>query len=110
VLVCSSSLLIRRHQRARCQAETPLIALCRIPGPALSTAAVGVSRFALPTVTQLSARPIADRAGIDAKCQQTIPWVETVDGHLDVLLRTTLDLAQVLVDHCRRFFDGLRLF
>jgi hypothetical protein len=22
-------------QRARCQAETPLIALCRIPGPAL---------------------------------------------------------------------------
>jgi hypothetical protein len=36
VLVCSSSLLIRRHQRARCQAETPLIDLFRFAEPALS--------------------------------------------------------------------------
>jgi hypothetical protein len=33
------SLLIRWAQRARCQAETPLIVLCRFPGPALSALA-----------------------------------------------------------------------
>jgi len=33
-VVCSWSLLIRWAQRARCQAETPLIALFRFPGPA----------------------------------------------------------------------------
>ncbi|MET4348897.1 hypothetical protein ABIC07_008423, partial [Bradyrhizobium sp. RT9a] len=32
---CSSSLLIRRHQRARCQAETPLIDLFKFAEPAL---------------------------------------------------------------------------
>jgi len=32
----SWSLLIRWAQRARCQAETPLIVLCRFPGPALT--------------------------------------------------------------------------
>jgi predicted amidohydrolase YtcJ len=31
----SSYLLIRSAQRASCQAETPLIVLCRFPGPAL---------------------------------------------------------------------------
>src|SRR5882757_5238235 len=36
VLVCSSSLLIRRAQRARCQAETPPILLSRFPEPALT--------------------------------------------------------------------------
>ena len=35
-VVCSLSLLIRWAQRARRQAETPLIALCRFPGPALT--------------------------------------------------------------------------
>jgi hypothetical protein len=35
VLVSAWSLLIRRHQRARRQAETPPIVLCRFPGPAL---------------------------------------------------------------------------
>jgi hypothetical protein len=35
-VVLSWSLLIRRAQRARCQAETPLIVLCRFPEPALS--------------------------------------------------------------------------
>jgi len=34
-VVCSLSLLIRWAQRARCQAETPLIGLCRFPQPAL---------------------------------------------------------------------------
>src|SRR5258705_3908790 len=34
-LVCSSYLLIRRAQRARCQAETPPILLSRFPEPAL---------------------------------------------------------------------------
>jgi hypothetical protein len=34
-VVCSLSHLIRWTQRARCQAETPLIALCRFPEPAL---------------------------------------------------------------------------
>jgi hypothetical protein len=34
-VVCSWSLLVRGAQRARYQAETPLIALCRFPGPAL---------------------------------------------------------------------------
>src|SRR5215470_5843954 len=34
-VVASWSLLIRRHQRARCQAEIPLIALCKIPEPLL---------------------------------------------------------------------------
>jgi hypothetical protein len=34
-VVCSWSLLIRRAQRAHCQAETPLIVLCRFPEPAL---------------------------------------------------------------------------
>jgi hypothetical protein len=34
-LVSAWSLLIRRQQRARRQAETPLIVLCRFPGPAL---------------------------------------------------------------------------
>src|ERR1700704_5182559 len=34
-LVCSSYLLIRRAQRARCQAETPPIVLSKIPEPAL---------------------------------------------------------------------------
>jgi hypothetical protein len=36
-VVCSLSLLIRWAQRARCQAETPLIALCRFPEPPLSS-------------------------------------------------------------------------
>src|SRR5664280_1927879 len=36
-VVCSWSLLIRRAQRAHCQAETPLIVLCRFPEPALSS-------------------------------------------------------------------------
>jgi hypothetical protein len=35
VLVSSSCLLIRRAQRARCQAETPPILLFRFPEPAL---------------------------------------------------------------------------
>jgi len=35
VLVSAWSLLIRRHQRARRQAETPPIVLCRFSGPAL---------------------------------------------------------------------------
>ena len=35
-VVCSLFLLIRWAQRARCQAETPLIVLCRFPQPALS--------------------------------------------------------------------------
>jgi len=34
-IVCSLSLLIRGAQRARCQAETPLIALFRFSRPAL---------------------------------------------------------------------------
>jgi hypothetical protein len=34
-VVSAWSLLIRRPQRARRQAETPLIVLCRFPGPAL---------------------------------------------------------------------------
>jgi hypothetical protein len=33
---CSCSLLIRGPNLARCQAEAPLIALCRFPKPALS--------------------------------------------------------------------------
>src|SRR5450631_1919301 len=33
-VVCSSSLLFSSHL-GRCQAETPLILLCRFPGPAL---------------------------------------------------------------------------
>jgi hypothetical protein len=37
VVVCPLSLLIRWTQRARCQAETPLIVLCRFPQPALYT-------------------------------------------------------------------------
>ncbi|WP_410706158.1 outer membrane protein [Bradyrhizobium sp. BWC-3-1] len=37
MLVCSSSLLIRRHQRARCQAETPLTDLFKFAEPALNT-------------------------------------------------------------------------
>src|SRR5262245_36262198 len=35
---CSCSLLIRGPNLARCQAEAPLIALCRFPKPALSPA------------------------------------------------------------------------
>jgi hypothetical protein len=38
-VVASWSLLIRRHQRARCQAEIPLIALCKIPEPLLGVGA-----------------------------------------------------------------------
>src|SRR3979490_164917 len=38
-LVCSSYLLIRRAQRARCQAETPPIVLSKIPEPTLNNAA-----------------------------------------------------------------------
>jgi integrase len=37
VVVCSLSLLIRWAQPARCQAETPLIGLCRFLRPALRT-------------------------------------------------------------------------
>src|SRR5713101_4028846 len=36
-LVCSSYLLIRRAQRARCQAEIPPIVLSRFPEPALGS-------------------------------------------------------------------------
>src|SRR3984893_8815379 len=39
-VVCSWSLLIRWAQRARCQAETPLIALFRFPRPALNVPAL----------------------------------------------------------------------
>jgi len=35
-VVCSLYLLIRWAQRARCQAETPPIVLCRFPEPALT--------------------------------------------------------------------------
>src|SRR2546427_8551722 len=35
---CSCSLLIRGPNLARCQAEAPLIALCRFPKPALGKA------------------------------------------------------------------------
>src|ERR1035437_8841469 len=44
-VVCSWSLLIRGAQRARHQAETPLIALCRFPGPALTDGAEDVGPF-----------------------------------------------------------------
>jgi ABC-type uncharacterized transport system substrate-binding protein len=37
------SLLIRGAQRARCQAEIPLIVLCRFPGPALKTPSIAYS-------------------------------------------------------------------
>jgi putative ABC transport system substrate-binding protein len=40
------SLLIRWAQRARCQAETPLIGLCRFPQPALTAYAAGIGQFA----------------------------------------------------------------
>ncbi|MDH2356531.1 hypothetical protein QCM80_38795, partial [Bradyrhizobium sp. SSUT112] len=43
VLVCSSSLLIRRHQRARCQAETPLTDLFKFAEPALLFACFGLN-------------------------------------------------------------------
>ena len=43
-VVCSWSLLIRGAQRARHQAETPPIVLCRFPGPALTTV-VGIVFF-----------------------------------------------------------------
>src|SRR6266404_2959274 len=46
VLVCSSCLLIRRAQRARCQAETPPILLSRFPEPALTTSGCGTSAWA----------------------------------------------------------------
>src|ERR1035437_8052011 len=42
-VVCSWSLLIRGAQRARHRAETPPIALCRFPGPALTTAPTPLS-------------------------------------------------------------------
>src|SRR4029450_3463876 len=37
---CSCSLLIRGPNLARCQAEAPLIALCRFPKPALLVAVI----------------------------------------------------------------------
>jgi hypothetical protein len=43
-VVCSWFLLIRGAQRARHQAETPPIVLCRFPGPALTTRRVGTYR------------------------------------------------------------------
>ena len=44
-------------QRARCQAETPLIALCRIPGPALSVAASrGITLCRIPDETIFACR------------------------------------------------------
>ena len=46
-VVCSWSLLIRRAQRARRQAETPLIVLCRFPGPALITTSSLALRMAM---------------------------------------------------------------
>src|SRR5258708_12521394 len=50
-----------------------------------------------------------DGAGLDANRQHRIPWVETVDGHLDAALRPALELAQILVDHLRQFFSGFLL-
>src|SRR5215470_17308641 len=49
-VVTSWSPLIRKHQRARCQAEIPLIALCKIPEPLLDIDAVTVAGIDLAGV------------------------------------------------------------
>jgi hypothetical protein len=54
-VVCSRSLLIRGPQRARHQAETPLIVLCRFPGPALVSS--NLSSALRIMVTQRAAQP-----------------------------------------------------
>jgi hypothetical protein len=49
-VVASWFLLIRRHQRARCQAEIPLIALCKIPKPSLVRHGVLVITYVEPGI------------------------------------------------------------
>src|SRR5208337_943883 len=68
---CSSSLLIRRHQRARCQAEIPLTAPSEIVEPPLSTPSHALttirrSNSALSTTGLVRQRSIVDaRRGHD---------------------------------------------
>jgi pimeloyl-ACP methyl ester carboxylesterase len=59
VCACSSYLLIRRAQRARCQAETPPIVLSRSPRPALFYREAG-SKDA-PTLVLLHGFPSSSR-------------------------------------------------
>jgi hypothetical protein len=47
-VVSAWSLLIRRPQRACRQAETPLIVLCRFPGPALAIVVGNVKGVSFP--------------------------------------------------------------
>jgi len=53
---------------------------------------------------------IADRAGLDAKREQHIPWIETVDGHGNSAPGTAFYyVAEILKDHLRQFFGCFRL-
>jgi DNA (cytosine-5)-methyltransferase 1 len=58
VVVCSLSLLIRWAQRARCQAETPLIVLCRFPQPA-QTLGLKQAGFQVISAVELDAGAVA---------------------------------------------------
>ena len=69
-VVCSWSLLIRGSQRARRQAETPLIVLRRFPGPALT--------------------PIT---GTDACCPRAVA------GHTAAPLSSVMNLRLISLDH-----------
>src|SRR5450631_3860500 len=53
---------------------------------------------------------VRDGARFDTKCQQRIPRVQAVDGHLNTALWAPFYLAKVVVDHCRQLFSGLFFF
>jgi hypothetical protein len=59
VLVSSSSLLIRWHYRARCQAEIPLIALSEIVEPLLPDLLAAIGEIELDLLAQLALEPDA---------------------------------------------------
>ena len=45
---------------------------------------------------------VAHGTGIDAKREQHIPWIQTVDGHGNSAPGAVFDVAEILKDHRRR--------
>jgi hypothetical protein len=74
----SSCLLIRWAQRASCQAETPLIVLCRFPGPALSiTGGHGDENYLAPQFAASNDGVANGVEGVTAKVRQTSSTAQT---------------------------------
>jgi hypothetical protein len=112
------SLLIRWAQRARCQAETPLIVLCRFPQPALwitigyATIAarkhadrVGERKAFQHILAEQRIMPPLDKAAVShlervmARLPDVLKWRETLTEHQRIAWAT----PRSIINHCPIF-------